>query len=186
MLVIIFIETICFIIFGAHSRKVSKLGMLNEVRKFELRIKHSNSDSFSDPSIFVCQQWSTERRCSSLITFAWSASQRQRTHTQSGRCCCDVRSRGCDGPFLLAVAGSHGWRTHDVGDRRWHDVDGHMWKVKPWDHATRCLVGIFVGLLWVVEGRSGPGGHGRWRSNCIFTQPSLHGYSHILLKSFDP
>jgi len=28
--------------------------MLNEVRKFELRIKHSNSDSFSNPSIFVC------------------------------------------------------------------------------------------------------------------------------------
>jgi len=33
---------------------LSVLGMLNKVRKFELRIKHSNSDSFSDPSIFVC------------------------------------------------------------------------------------------------------------------------------------
>jgi len=28
--------------------------MLNEIREFELRIKHSNSDSFADPSIFVC------------------------------------------------------------------------------------------------------------------------------------
>jgi len=31
-----------------------KLEMLYEVQKFKLRIKHSNSDLFSDPSIFAC------------------------------------------------------------------------------------------------------------------------------------
>jgi len=31
----------------------SKLGMLNKVKKFELRTKHSNSNLFSDLSILV-------------------------------------------------------------------------------------------------------------------------------------
>jgi len=32
------------------------------------------------------------------------------------------------GPFLLAMAGSRGWRVRDVGDRRRRDVGGHVWK----------------------------------------------------------
>ena len=36
------------------SNSYGQPGMLNEVQKFEIRIKHSNSDSSSDPSIFVC------------------------------------------------------------------------------------------------------------------------------------
>ena len=57
-------------------------------------------------------------------------------HMQSGRCCCDVRFGGCDRSFLLAVAGSRGWRPCDVGDRCRRV--GTCGKVKPWDHATRC------------------------------------------------
>jgi len=49
----------------------SELGTLNEVRKFELWLKHLNSDSFSDPLIFIC--CSVKCLGSSLITLAWTA-----------------------------------------------------------------------------------------------------------------
>jgi len=39
--------------YNTHQKYI-RLGMLNKVQTFELRIKHLNSDSFSDPSIFVC------------------------------------------------------------------------------------------------------------------------------------
>ena len=40
--------------YGIHNRLINAIvfGMLNEVQKFRLRIKHL--DSFSDPSTFVC------------------------------------------------------------------------------------------------------------------------------------
>jgi len=57
--------------------------------------------------------------------------------------------------------------------------------VKPWDHATRCQ--CLCGLTYTLDGggRSSPGGHSGWHKNCIFSRPSLRGYSH-LLESFDP
>ena len=55
--------------------------------------------------------------------------------------CCDVHSCGCDGTFLLAVAGSHQWCVRDVGDRRWcvsKTWVGTCAMLKPWDNATCC------------------------------------------------
>ena len=47
------------------------------------------------------------------------------------------------------------------------------------------VVNFFVGLLSVVDGGGGPGRHGGWCSNHVFSGPSLRGYSHILLDCFD-
>ena len=90
--------------------------------------KRSNLDSFSD-HLFVN---GTECRCSSLIMIVWTP---WHTHMKSGQCCGDVRSRGCEGPFLLAVAGGRGRRVRDMG--------GMHGNVRSCQHTA----GIFVGLL---------------------------------------
>jgi len=88
------------------------------------------------------------------------------------------------GPFLQAVAGSHGRHAR----HGWPPSARRGWAwVGRWNREIMPpVVGIFVGLLSAVEGRSGPGVQGGWRRNRIFSWPSLRGYSHILLDFFDP
>jgi len=73
--------------------------------------------------------------------------------------------------------------------RGWPPSAQHGWsRVRSWNREIMPpIVGVFVGVLLAIEGRSGgPGGHGGWRRNRIFSRPSLCGYGHILLESIDP
>jgi len=74
---------------------------------------------------------------------------------KSGRCCCDVRSRSCDRPFLLAVAGGrrrrvwYGWPP--LARQR-----GHVWK----GETVRSCHPLSASL-WAYSQRWREGGSGR-------------------------
>jgi len=69
-------------------------------------------------------------------------------------------------PWLGAVGGVCATWGTTIGVT-WVTVGGHAWegKIK--------LVNIFVGLLSVVEGESGPDGHGGWDGSAT---ASSHGH----------
>jgi len=105
--------------------------MLSEVRKFELRIKHSNLHSFSDPSIFVC--CSVECRGLSLITLAAAYTSKVKAILLYVLQLVDVV--GSQNPLLWLWPGHFTSCNHGpCMARTWHEdhrqrgVGGHTWE----------------------------------------------------------
>ena len=107
---------------------------------------------------------------------------------QSGRCCCDVRSRNCDRPFLLEAAGNRGWRARDVGDCCRRDVGGQMWEAKTMRSCHPLSASLWAYSRRWREGavRAGTADGAETASFHDHQRPSLRWYSHILLDSFNP
>ena len=87
---------------------------------------------------------------------------------------------------VFAGSGWEPWVAHV--QRGWPPSARRGWAhVRSWNREIMLpVVGVSVGVLLSVEGRSDPCRHGGWRRNRIFSPPSLHRYSHILLESIDP
>jgi len=156
--------------------------MLNEVWKFQVWIKHSNSFSTLRYS-FV------NSVVSNAAVHLWSQlrgpQHNVRICSQDGATVMSAPVVGT-GRFLLSVAGSRGWRALDMGDRRWCDVGGQVWEGETVRSYHPLLASLWAYSRWWREAAVWVGSHGGWRRNCIFSWPSLRGYSRILLDSCDP